>query len=127
MIVPSASAANRITGAALTTAVSRACAASSSSRASRSAVMSMQMPWLPVWPGTCASISQTQIQAPSRPSMRYSMSIVPAPNSAASTRSRSSGCSLRCQISWVQRSAGTPVQASICGLMYVMRLSASQT
>ncbi len=87
------------------------------------------MPWLPGCPGIFTSSSQTQIQAPSRPRIRYSMSSEPSPKSAATTRSRSSGWSMLCQ--WVGSSvhsrAGSPVHASICGLMYVSRFSASQT
>ena len=119
MIVPSGSVAKRITGAALTTALSCERAASSASRVSRSAVMSMQMPWLPVWPSTLTSCSQIHSHFPSRPRIRYSMSSAPAPKSALTTRSRSSGCSIRCQCvgSSVHMLAGRPVQASICGLM----------
>ena len=91
--------------------------------------MSRQMPWLPRWPGTLTSRSQTQIQAPSRPFIRYSMSSGSSPKSADTMRSRSSGWSISCQNAGcsIHRRAGRPVQASICGLMYVIRLAASQT
>ena len=123
VIVPAASVAKRITGAALTTAPSCRCAASSACSVARSAVMSRQIPSVPSSVLVETSRSQTQIQ-PSLPRIRYSMSIGGV---ACSTRSRSSGCGIasQCSGSSVHFCAGRPVHSSICGEMYVSRPSGS--